>query len=232
MSARLALIVASLITVGIAGCQCGPMNCGTTSCGTAPGILPHSVMHSANECGCGMESCSTCRGLVSVRHGGCEGCGSMSCGGCGAYGPIQHLRQLTRQSICGTGCGEIYWGEWRSDPPACCDPCDSWGGYTGFGGYCGSRSPLAVLWSNIIGQRHGGGCGCADCTSGYDIYSEPNIGLPPSGGQMDEPGPVPGSSVQIQPRRSRTTIRQTAARPLADPQPLGTGVRRAGYSRR
>jgi hypothetical protein len=42
------------------------------------------------------------------------------------------------QKLCGcTGCGELYWNEWHSDPPACREPCDCMGAYTGkYGGNC------------------------------------------------------------------------------------------------
>jgi hypothetical protein len=34
---------------------------------------------------------------------------------------------------CGSGCGECYCGDWHSDPPDCCDPCDCHGNWTGHG---------------------------------------------------------------------------------------------------
>jgi hypothetical protein len=42
------------------------------------------------------------------------------------------------QKLCGcTGCGELYWNEWHCDPPACREPCDCTGAYTGkYGGNC------------------------------------------------------------------------------------------------
>jgi hypothetical protein len=32
---------------------------------------------------------------------------------------------------CGSGCGELYWDEWLSDPPDACDPCDNCGNWIG-----------------------------------------------------------------------------------------------------
>jgi hypothetical protein len=29
------------------------------------------------------------------------------------------------------GCGDVYWHEFHSDPPDCCDPCDEYGNWTG-----------------------------------------------------------------------------------------------------
>ena len=31
----------------------------------------------------------------------------------------------------GWGCGERYWGDWKSDPSAKCEPCDNHGNWTG-----------------------------------------------------------------------------------------------------
>ena len=48
---------------------------------------------------------------------------------------------------CGSGCGERYWGDFYSDSPDCCDPCDGCGNYAG----CGS---------GVSG-------GCRSCGDGY-----------------------------------------------------------------
>lgn len=42
----------------------------------------------------------------------------------------------------GQGCGEIYRGDYASDPPACCDPCDGHGNWIGPGsGYRARYNP-------------------------------------------------------------------------------------------
>jgi hypothetical protein len=42
----------------------------------------------------------------------------------------------------GVGCGEIYRGDYASDPPACCDPCDGYGNFIGPGsGYRARYNP-------------------------------------------------------------------------------------------
>ncbi len=47
---------------------------------------------------------------------------------------------LMTRAVCGGGCGEIYWDEWASDPPYCCDPCDPCARWNG-GGSCGMCCP-------------------------------------------------------------------------------------------
>lgn len=97
------------------GCCC-PTHMYTPSCGT----------------GCGY-GCGTACGAPAA--GGCETCGSCPTGGCGHW----PWSSLACGLGCGSGgCGEIYWGEWMSDPPAPCDPCDNCGNWTGGGGSCGS----------------------------------------------------------------------------------------------
>jgi hypothetical protein len=46
---------------------------------------------------------------------------------------------------CDAGCGDVYWGEWVSDPPAACDPCDCHGGYTGAVSGPGCYWPFPIL---------------------------------------------------------------------------------------
>ncbi len=54
------------------------------------------------------------------------GCGPYTDGHCG---PVTWIFSLFwRRTFCGTGCGPRYYGEWYSDPPDCCDPCDFCGG--------------------------------------------------------------------------------------------------------
>ncbi|HMP80373.1 MAG TPA: hypothetical protein PKD54_13040 [Pirellulaceae bacterium] len=78
-------------------------------------------------------------GMIVLGTSGC--CAPMGCGfGCNALsgcydceggfgppriprGPVDGLRQAKRSLVCGRGCGEVYYGEWISTPPDCCDPC-------------------------------------------------------------------------------------------------------------
>ena len=96
-------------------------------------------------------------------------------------GPAQSMRAFRRSMTCGAGCGETYFGEWRSTPPDCCDPCPpefSGGGYVDCGGcgqcnHCagfGVRPLLAVglAVQAVYGKRFCGDCGYAwsDCGCG------------------------------------------------------------------
>ena len=95
--------------------------------------------------------------------GSCNACGV--CGGdCHGHTPAQHLKHML---TCASGCGEIYWGEWISDPPDDCDPCDDWGNWTGptdcYGPSC--LDTLASGWCNLFGFRNGGGKGKGGCDS-------------------------------------------------------------------
>ncbi len=79
--------------------------------------------------------------------GQCGVCG----GGCQGHTPAQHLKYLM---TCASGCGEIYWGEWISDPPAPCDPCDDWGHWTGPHD-CGP-----TCWEHLASGLRGYRAGC------------------------------------------------------------------------
>ena len=103
--------------------------------------------------------------------GSCETCGT--CGGvCEGHTPGSYLGHQLR---CMSGCGEIYWGPWHSDPPDRCDPCDDCGDWVG--DRCCAPKLRERFWWTITGQHgaahHGKGCascsgkGCSSCrTSG------------------------------------------------------------------
>jgi hypothetical protein len=113
----LALVLASL-AIASSGCCCFPGNCGPGGeyGGGCCFCLPRPIVWTGecNECG----------------PGGCASCADC-CGDCGI------LALMRRGLTCGKGCGEIYMGEWISDPPDCCDPCDRCHGcWTGPQGAC------------------------------------------------------------------------------------------------
>lgn len=87
---------------------CEPRCSPSAGCGGACGMAP--------ECGVSCEPA-------------CDGCGH-SCGG-----PLQCILSIfhpVKWTGCyNNGCGEIYWGDFHSDPPDCCDPCNCMGDYTG-----------------------------------------------------------------------------------------------------
>lgn len=128
----LALLTSFLLTAS-GGCCCFPcLNHG--ACGNCASCGPYSAPGGCygdgaccNPCGCGLPTlwqlahpitwngtCNECDG----PGGTCATC----CGSCGIFSA------LCWNKSCGQGCGEIYWDEWCSDPPDCCDPCDKCSG--------------------------------------------------------------------------------------------------------
>lgn len=92
--------------------------------------------------GCGLSN------HYCVDGSGSE-CGNGSCS-----------ERLVHRLACGSGCGEVYWGEWISDPPDCADPCDQCGNYVG----PRLRVASCLTWSNLFGQRTGS-CDCGVCAA-------------------------------------------------------------------
>lgn len=73
-------------------------------------------------------------------------------------GPLTWLfRLFDGDGWCGGGCGEVYCGDWASDPPDCCDPCDRLGNYTGGGvaGYGGASGYGGVQYPSTVPQGTG-----------------------------------------------------------------------------
>jgi hypothetical protein len=97
---------------------------------------------------------------------------------CSSCGPTT----FAEKSVCRTGCGEIYWDEWLSDPPDCCDPCDDCGNWVGPQACCRKR-PMGGLWSMLWGCR-GESCAegeCCDdgCVGGCQHCGEAACGVEP-----------------------------------------------------
>ena len=114
--------------------------------------------------------------------GGCDSCST--CGGdCGGHSPASYIgHNLT----CASGCGEFYWGEWFSDPPDDCDPCDDCGNW--IGERCCPptwkerlRAGIAGQWftdGGAKGSKSGCGCGgkgCAACDAEWMNSAESTI---------------------------------------------------------
>lgn len=124
------------------GCGCGGCeSCGCESCGRSCGFrVEHECgcreSCGCESCGCGRESCGC----------GCESCGCESCGcGCGRCGfPLfpnlfpwlrcERCKGAGERYSCGSqcGCGDLYLGDWRSQPPRC-EPCNCCGDWVGPG---------------------------------------------------------------------------------------------------
>lgn len=152
--------------------------------------------------------------VPSGHHGGwdpvfgsCNTCGT--CGGdCEGHTPGSYIgHQLT----CTSGCGEIYWGPWLSDPPDQCDPCDDCGNFVG------ERCCPPKLRQHLLAGLHGGhycadcggkGKGCASCgKGGVDVLYEqvvPQGGDPP-GTEVEDvlpptPDPIEPASLEVDER--------------------------------
>ena len=176
-------------------------------------ILTFALFAIASLAGC----CSPCSRVWTCGMGDCgpTGCNT----GCG-NGGIKGIMSGGIGNKC-KGCGEVYLGEWRSDPPPACDPCDGCGNWTGSGccssGHCGAGtcgdscgpacggSCVGNLFGWLRGTRYYGDCGCGqagcggscgldgDYASSHAIYSEPTHGVPMRG--------VPSNRVHTTPER-------------------------------
>jgi hypothetical protein len=88
----------------------------------------------------------------------------LTCSPCG--GGLKYW--LNGRCFCGQSCCDRYWGEWVSDPPDCCDPCNQCGNFVG--PRCCGPGPLRRLWYAISCTgccNSCGGSGCDICGGGY-----------------------------------------------------------------
>ena len=115
-----------------ASCSLGPAaQCDRSHCG------PECMGDCGGDCGTVCETAyalacePACEAVCDPCEPACEP--AYRCGPrCSACGPLALVLSLFRcESWCGTGCGEVYWVEFHSDPPDCCDPCDRCGHFTG-----------------------------------------------------------------------------------------------------
>lgn len=177
---------------------------------------------------------------ISALMTGCYsapmGCGTC-CDNCdGVTGPyvphrpFERLLDARKSALCGNGCGEIYYGEWRNYPPDCCDPCDNAQQCT---------PPIACrphliagLLTGWYGKRHPRGyhddccddCGFDDC--GCDAGFESDCGC---GGDMVE-GAIVGSGgcASCTPKSYQQDVEQ-AFSPSRSPSRVPNRVQRRTY---
>lgn len=129
-------------------------------------------------------------GCCLTRHGICDtgACGDSGVGGyetCGECQPgmCRHPWLWGRAQsalTCEAGCGDVYWGEWASDPPSCGGPWQGSCGAASCGDCCGFWNPLrglAHLWGYRyapagygVGYDLGYDEGCDSCGGSYDGY--------------------------------------------------------------
>ena len=119
--------------------------------------------HCGSDCGKGGGKCG--------KRGSCIHCGDV-------------LRKVGRYFVCANGCGERYVGEWISDPPDCCDPCDAhYGCFTGAGDCCAKKTYDPLL--KILRWKHkhcapwyanenipSSGCHYVDCPYVYGCHPQ------------------------------------------------------------
>ncbi len=86
--------------------------------------------------------------MASLAQSGCCGAPWGGCWPCG-------------KNWCGDSCGEVFWHEWFSIPPECCDQCDDCGCFTGktrpdnlyshgndYHGWCENRQAHSMRYSD------------------------------------------------------------------------------------
>jgi hypothetical protein len=151
------LCLVAIATVDGASCGCG----GATSGGEYNWWSLQGQDCGGGDCGypCrtpGARACNPCA----------TGCRPMTCHDRTFCGPLSGIFALfTRNSWCGGSCGERYWGDFYSDPPDFCDPCDRCGNYTGrVDGYSGGSG------------GYGRGCNCSGGSQGMMEQSVPMEG--------------------------------------------------------
>ncbi len=158
-------------------------------------------------------------GCVTMHPGACGvgmaggECGIDGCGGCASCSPVgpcggHVLGHLNSALTCGSGCGEVYWGEWINHPPTYCDPCDQQGNWTGAGA-CGVGACGASCWHPFQGLRNlwgyrfaSAGCdsGCSSCSTcgsgemdfeSMDYESMEYVPAEAEGGETLQAPPIP-----------------------------------------
>jgi hypothetical protein len=188
-------------------------------------LIPGVLLLSGCHCFQSRFEPSVCNPTRDCILGSCYECGS--CGGaCEGHTPCSYAKHTL---TCASGCDEIYWGEWISDPPATCDPCDNCGNWTGTQCCESVWSQLCAGWHTFWGYNMCGrgdwGCrmGTAYCGVESGMY-DPLMGevihegeviyegevvspaLPlevtpevESPEEMDSPVPVPDGQTRVMP---------------------------------
>ena len=144
---------------------------GTNSDGTSsrnsampPGDLQGQTYECSAACGdsCG-DSCDDCCDEPCGRS-----CGRGVCCDRTPCGPLTFIFSIFNANTWrGPSCGERYWGDFYSDPPACHDPCDRCGNYVG-------RSAYGNDWGSVRGYSSGvSGGGCSNCNKNRVFDDQP-----------------------------------------------------------
>lgn len=174
---RFGLFMGMLALVLATGTGCGLRRAFVPCCGGGCGV--------GGNCG---ESCGVANDPIL---GDCNKCGVCGGSNCPGFTPCGYLKYML---TCSGGCsGQMYYGEWISDPPACCDPCDNCGNWTG-PACCARRQPIQTLREMWFGNRYCGSC-CGDSCGGGGCSSH---------GPMVGGAAMSGGPIETAPRNLRT----------------------------
>lgn len=175
--------LAAILMVGICVLGTGCTNCGWVYEPFGPGTLCTGAP--CDGCGggcgsCGVGDCTSCAAPAPActtcaaptpaacscesSCGSCDSCGVTCANTCASpCGPLTWLFNVLNAGYCGDGCGEIWWGDFHSAPPTCCEPCNRMGEWTG---QPGGAMPM-----------HAGGC--TSCGGGssidYTFQNQPRV---------------------------------------------------------
>jgi hypothetical protein len=231
MARWLCTLAVSALLFG-SGCCCVPCGpCGRNCLVPCLPCLPKPIVWNG-----ACNDCSACPG---------QSCGDY-CGGCGPFGGQGLFPWLRNGLSCGRGCSDIYFNEWVSDPPDCCDPCDQcYGQFTGQRGPCCLGPAQRVLsaihgyrycprpncgpWRPIFGHCNPCGpvCGCGDagCAScgggaahGADVYYDG--GMVPIGTPSTKgvPTPQPESTSIMEENWNAPRVKPEPGKPIHNAQ--------------
>jgi hypothetical protein len=170
-------------------------------------------------CGCGPSCCeSTC---------GCEPtCG---CSSGRSYGGSCCLTDILFGC---QGCNEeLYWCEWRNDPPRCCDPCDRYGNW--IGPSARYRAPYSHPYGIDYGVPYGGYVNNMNSRTAPQVAQRTALRTPPAYATnrtrtaQSQAGPPAGLPIARRPAAAQaprqmslaaqTAPTQVARRPVAAP---------------
>jgi len=174
-----ALLIAGFCVLGTGCAECGwvyePFGPGTLCTGApcdggcggcaAPACAPYAAP-ACTSCAAPAPACS-----CEPACGGCGDCGDcdVTCANTCASpcGPLTWLFSVLNGGYCGDGCGEIWWGDFHSAPPTCCEPCNRHGEWTG---QPGGVVPMGGTM---------GSAGCSSCGGGstinYTFQNQPRV---------------------------------------------------------
>ncbi len=174
-------------------------------------VLLASGLFGSGCCLTRQGACGAGVGCDSCATGGYETCGECQPGMC--HHPWLWSRAQSALT-CDAGCGDVYWGEWASDPPAGGDSCDSCG-TVDCGGCCGFWNPLRGL-AHLWGYRYapagygtgydmGYDEGCDSCAESHESYDT----MMPAEEEVEETLPTPKPEAEPEPAKQASVKRSS-----------------------